>query len=154
MKESIVPFYNPGVTEPQQEYFATSNEGEDKHSAGAISYVIGSDEVMIRSTDQKGYGAIPIKGFDNLKLLRNALIKICDFEEFNTLFEELTGIRPQDAKKDEDGFLFVPPEVQLGEKDTNKRKRLSELNGYEWRNHIVNDEYSGWWVGTPMRLIS
>ena len=154
MYENIVPHFAPNNNEPLQEYFATPNEGEDKHSAGAISYVIGSDEVCIRSTNQKGYGAIPIKGFNNLKLLRDALIKICVMEEFNSLFEELTGIKPENAKRGENGYLFVPPEINLGKKDRKKRRRLSELNGEAWRNHIVNDKYSGWWVGTPMRLIS
>lgn len=149
MYENIVPHYAPNNNEPLQEYFATPNKGEDKHSAGAISYVIGSDEVNIRSTNQRGYGAIPIKGFNNLKLLRDALIKICVMEEFNSLFEELTGIKPENAKRGEDGYLFVPPEINLGEKDRKKRRRLSELNGEAWRNHIVNDEYAGWWIGTP-----
>ncbi len=149
MYQTIIPFYPPGNGDPKQEYFATLNKGEDKHAKGAISHVIGSDEIIIRSTNNS-YGAIPIEGEEHIKILRDALIKICNMKEFNSLFEELTGIKPEDAKKGEDGYLFVPLEVKLGETDKKKRSRLSELNGDAWRNHLVNDEYAGWWIGTPL----
>ncbi len=74
-------------------------------------------------------------------------------EEFDQLFEELTGIKPNDAKVGEDGFLFIPPEVKLGDKDDKKRERIGNLAGYDgWRNHIVNDEYAGWWIRRPTLL--
>ena len=152
MHETISTLYPPGNGASKEEYIVTSHKEDGKHAPGAISYVIGSNEITIRSTN-RGYGAIPIEGIENLKLLRDALIKICNIEEFNTLFEELTGIKPENAKKGEDGFLFVPPEVNLGEKDPQKRGRLAELNGDNWRNHLVNDEYAGWWIGTPLHGI-
>lgn len=72
-------------------------------------------------------------------------------EEFNQLFEELTGIKPENAVKGEDLFLFIPPEAKLSEKDENKRKRLTELAGPNgWRNHLVNNEYAGWWIRPPL----
>lgn len=72
-------------------------------------------------------------------------------QEFNHLFTELSGINPEDAIKGEDGFLFIPPETKLGEKDEQKRSRISELAGPNgWRNHLVNDNYAGWWIRPPM----
>ena len=71
--------------------------------------------------------------------------------EFNQLFEELTGIKPENATKGDDGFYFIPPETKFDEKDHNKRKRLSYLSGPNgWRNHLINDNYAGWWVLSPM----
>jgi len=71
-------------------------------------------------------------------------------EEFNTLFEELTGIAPENAEVNQDGWLFIPPEVDFGNKDREKRIRLSQLNDNKWKNHIVDDSYAGWWIKPPM----
>src|SRR4051812_17102327 len=71
--------------------------------------------------------------------------------EFDQLFEELTGIKPENAIKGEDGFYFIPPEINLREKDDEKRKRITYLAGPNgWRNHLVNDEYAGWWILSPI----
>lgn len=75
-------------------------------------------------------------------------------KEFDELFEELTGMKPDDATVGEDGFLFITSETNLGNKDRAKRKRISDLAGYNgWRNHVVNDEYAGWWIRKPTLLV-
>jgi|GEM_PF-3144715 hypothetical protein len=60
-------------------FIANLNERENEHSKSAVSHPIGSDEVMIRST-HRSYGAVPVSGRENLKLLRDALIEICKME--------------------------------------------------------------------------
>lgn len=55
--------------------FTTSKKGRST-SPGAISHTIGSNSVMIQSSEAT-WGAIPISGRKRLKLLRDALIKIC-----------------------------------------------------------------------------
>lgn len=70
-------------------------------------------------------------------------------EEFDALFQELTGIPVADAQVGEDGFLFIPPETNLEKKDRLKRSRISELANEEWRNNIVDDNYAGWWIKPP-----
>lgn len=70
--------------------------------------------------------------------------------EFNTLFLELTGIKPQHATKGTDGFYFIPQESSLNNKDASKRHRISLLAGPNgWRNHLVNGKHAGWWVLSP-----
>lgn len=72
-------------------------------------------------------------------------------KEFDMLFESITGIHPDNAQVGDDGFLFVPPSSNLEEKSIEQRTRISELAGPNgWRNHIVNDEYAGWWIKRPI----
>ena len=70
-------------------------------------------------------------------------------EEFESLFKELTNMSLNEAQVGEDGFVFVPPEVKLGEKDSVKRLRISELANHQWRNNLVDDDYAGWWIKPP-----
>ena len=70
--------------------------------------------------------------------------------EFDALFLELTGIDPDTAGTNDEGFLFVPPTVPLGEEDSQQRGRISDLAGPNgWKNHLVDDEYAGWWIRRP-----
>ena len=70
-------------------------------------------------------------------------------EEFDFLFKELAGISVTEAQVREDGFIFIPFESRLGEKDAQKRLRLSELANHQWSNHLLNDNYAGWWIKPP-----
>ncbi|MFZ2226276.1 MAG: hypothetical protein WA064_02410 [Candidatus Moraniibacteriota bacterium] len=63
-------------------FIVNVNDGENEHSAGAVSHLVGSDEVMIRST-HRSYGAVPVGGRENLKCLRDALIEICRMENIH-----------------------------------------------------------------------
>lgn len=144
MYQTIIPFYPPDNSDPKKEYFATLNKDEDKHSKGAISHIVGSDEIKIRSTNNS-YGAIPIEGMEHIKILRDALIKICDMKEFDSLFEELTGVKPENAKK-EDGYLFIPPESNFHENDKYKKRRLSEIANASPKGN----KQEGWWIRNPL----
>lgn len=55
-------------------FTATPNAGE--HSQGAVSHVIGSGQLNIRSTSGS-YGSIPIEGEEAILNIRDALIAIC-----------------------------------------------------------------------------
>ncbi|MEA3249376.1 MAG: hypothetical protein U9Q03_03400 [Patescibacteria group bacterium] len=77
----------------------------------------------------------------------------CRREEFDILFEVLTGFHPTDAEVGEDGFLFIPPETGLGDKPREWRECISELAGpHGWRNNLVNDDYAGWWIRRPAKV--
>ena len=70
--------------------------------------------------------------------------------EFDGLFLDLTGIDPECAKVGADGFLFIPPEAEIGLKPQEPRRRICELAGSNgWRNHLENDDYAGWWIKRP-----
>lgn len=70
--------------------------------------------------------------------------------EFDRLFQEITGINPNEAEVGADGFLFVPLSANIGEKPIEPRMRISALAGHNgWRNHLVDDEYAGWWIRRP-----
>ena len=60
-------------------FVATINKGDSRHYRGAVSHPIGSDTVSIRATSPSWDGIL-IKGKKNLRLLRDALIKICEME--------------------------------------------------------------------------
>ncbi|KKQ45667.1 MAG: hypothetical protein US63_C0012G0002 [Candidatus Moranbacteria bacterium GW2011_GWC2_37_8] len=66
--------------ELQDVFIANLAEGQNEHSPAAVSHFVGSDEVTIRSTNQRSYGSIPINGRESLKLLRDAMIEICRME--------------------------------------------------------------------------
>lgn len=59
-----------------QMFIASLNESEIQ---GAVSHPVGSDEVEIRSTE-KSWGVVPVKGKEQLRLLRDAMIIICEME--------------------------------------------------------------------------
>lgn len=63
--------------------------------------------------------------------------------QFVELFQNLTGLNIDDVQIGEDGWLFVPPEVNLKTKDRPKREVVGLLGS---RNHVINDEYAGWWI--------
>lgn len=58
---------------------ASIKEGASEHDHGSVSHVIGTEEVIIRSTS-RSCGSIPIEGKENIKLLRDAIIAICEME--------------------------------------------------------------------------
>ena len=60
-------------------FIANLNEGQNEHSPGAVSHMMGEYHVSIRSTS-KSYGAIPVEGRENLQLLRDALNEICKMQ--------------------------------------------------------------------------
>lgn len=70
-------------------------------------------------------------------------------EEFDKLFTLLSWwVNPDDAKRNEEGMLFLPLDAREHSKLT--RKRITELvwpNG--WYNHILDDEYAWFWVRRP-----
>jgi hypothetical protein len=71
-------------------------------------------------------------------------------KEFDDLFNKITGIKADDALVGEDGFIFIPPEADLENKSREDRDRIAELAGEcGWRNHIVDDQYAGWWIRRP-----
>ena len=76
MHTRIVNIYAP---EEGKMFIATMDVDATEHSEGAISHVMGSDIVNIRS-NMRSYGAVPVVGKDNLVLLRDALIEICKME--------------------------------------------------------------------------
>lgn len=70
--------------------------------------------------------------------------------EFDSIFYLLTDIDPDDSKINGDCYLFVPPTVDLSNRPRNLRMRISNLSGPNgWQNHLVNDEYAGWWIKRP-----
>lgn len=60
----------------------TIEQGESEHGKGAVSHVLGSHEVSIQSNDPL-CGAIHIRGREYLRLLRDALTKICEIEDID-----------------------------------------------------------------------
>lgn len=64
-------------------------------------------------------------------------------KEFSDLFYKVTGLRAEVAAQNEDGWVFIPPSVKLGEENQQERKLLSKDG---WKNHLVEDEAAGWWV--------
>ncbi len=72
--------------------------------------------------------------------------------EFDELFRLLTGIHPDSAQIGDDGFLFIPPSAMKMDDDETcpLRGRISDLSGPNgWRNHLVDDNYAGWWIRRP-----
>lgn len=66
-----------GVKNEERLFIATTQKKGNEHSLGAVSHYIGTDEVTIRS-NVPSWGSIPIKRRENLKMMRDALIKICE----------------------------------------------------------------------------
>lgn len=64
-------------------------------------------------------------------------------QRFVELFLDLTGIKVTDAKVGEDGWLFVPPEINMDEKYKYDRETIKALG---WREHLVDGKIAGWWV--------
>jgi len=62
-------------------FVATLKEGENEHSPGAVSFEVTGVSATIRSTNQRGYGAIPIEGTEYLRLVRDAFIEICKMKD-------------------------------------------------------------------------
>ena len=60
----------------------TTEEGASEHSGGAVSHTVGSEEVTIRS-NVPSWGAIPVSGREELRLLRDALVKVCEVENID-----------------------------------------------------------------------
>ena len=58
----------------------TALEGMPEHSPGAVEYEIGSGGILIASTNQFE-SEISYQGRDYLRLLRDALIEICEIEK-------------------------------------------------------------------------
>ena len=57
----------------------TMEEGASEHSPGAVNHKVGGEVVNILSNDPS-WGACPVHGRDNLRLLRDAFIAICKEE--------------------------------------------------------------------------
>lgn len=64
-------------------------------------------------------------------------------QRFVELFLNLTGINAEEAKTDEEGWLFVPFEINTDEKYKYDRETIKALG---WRDHLVNGGLAGWWV--------
>ncbi len=69
-----------GVGHPYDLFVATMNRGGNEHTKGAVSLFVGEARVTIRS-NVPTWGSIPVEGRENLKLLRDALIRICKIEK-------------------------------------------------------------------------
>ncbi len=67
----------------------------------------------------------------------------CANKEFADLFFKVTGLKPEETTSNKDGWVFIPPSVQLEGKDPKEREALGKFG---WKNHLENDEYAGWWV--------
>ncbi|MFH0779425.1 MAG: hypothetical protein V1928_01030 [Parcubacteria group bacterium] len=69
-------------------------------------------------------------------------------QRFDELFEQVAGIKPDEAETNEEGMLFIPPKTR--EANPKIRKELTDLAGPNgWKNHLVNDEYAGYWIRRP-----
>lgn len=64
-------------------------------------------------------------------------------QRFAELFLSLTGIKVEDAMVGDDGWLFVPPEMNMDEKYKYDRETIKALG---WREHLVDGKPAGWWV--------
>ncbi len=64
-------------------------------------------------------------------------------QRFAELFLSLTGIRAEDAIVGDDGWVFVPPEMNMDEKLKYARETIKALG---WREHLEDDKLVGWWV--------
>ena len=68
-----------GLSEDKkQKVFIASVNAED--SRDVVSHAVGSEEVTVRS-NVPSWGAVPVKGKEHLKVLRDAMIEICKMKE-------------------------------------------------------------------------
>lgn len=69
-------------------------------------------------------------------------------EKFDKLFEKITGVHPDQAHTNEDGWLFMQPRTKEESEET--REELTRLAGPSgWKNNLVDDEYEGYWIKRP-----
>ena len=68
-----------GLKNEERLFIATTQKKGNEHSYGAVSHQIGTNDVRIRS-NVPTWGAVPVEGHENLKMMRDALIKICEME--------------------------------------------------------------------------
>lgn len=64
-------------------------------------------------------------------------------QSFADLFFEVTGLKIEETKRNQNGWVFIPPSVDLGGKDPTKRNLLTKFG---WRHHMENEKCAGWWV--------
>jgi hypothetical protein len=68
-----------GIKNEERLLIVTTQKKGNEHSPGAVSYgLVGSEKNIVTiHSNVLGWGAIPIKGRENIEMLKDALILIC-----------------------------------------------------------------------------
>jgi hypothetical protein len=70
-------------------------------------------------------------------------------EEFDRIFKEVAGVEPGEARKNREGWLFIPLKARLDKRSTEFRDKFARLAGHMWSDAKEGGKKSGWWVRRP-----